>query len=328
MKTASVALSALLNGAGVAGSLVQFDLYTFILANGAGTLLYTNADFPITAADATIWNAPKIGGGTLWTAGMTWAPKILGNADGADSFGHWKLGLDADGWNVTVAPRPFDLITGAAFPDTIGGVPWIYAARSGAFDNAELIVSRAYFAAMPAHPIPLVGVSPVGTLIMFRGLVGPVDCTTSAAHITASDWKSTLSQQMPKNVYQAGCRHRLFDARCTLSAGTFSRTGAVVAGSTRSAVAAVLAAPAGSGTFVLGTLTMTSGLNAGFSRLVSAWDGTVLSLQAPFPFAINVGETFTVTAGCNKSMAACTSFANLVNFSGEPFTPNPEVSLG
>ena len=74
---------------------------------------------------------------------------------------------------------------------------------------------------------------------------------------------------------------------------------------------------------------MTSGLNAGVSRMVANWDGaSTLSLQAPLPFGVAVGDTFTVTAGCDKTMATCTAFGNLVNYGGEPFIPPPELSIG
>ena len=73
---------------------------------------------------------------------------------------------------------------------------------------------------------------------------------------------------------------------------------------------------------------MTSGLNAGFSRLVSNWSAGVFALLSPFPYDVVPGDAFSVTAGCDRSMATCTAFANLVNFGGEPFIPVPEVSVG
>ena len=328
MKTASVALTNLLNSAGGQAPLPQWDLYTFTL-QGGGLLLYTTADFPITAANNTIWDAPKIGGGgNLWTAGITWVPGLI-DSEGSKATGRWKVGLDSDTWNVKFAPRPFDLISGAAFPDTIGSIPWLQAARSGALDNADLIVSRAYFASTPTHPIPVAGVSPVGTLVIFRGLVGAVDCSTSAAYLTANDYKALLHQQMPRNVYQASCRHRLYSSRCTLSAATYTKTGTAGSGSTRGGIVATLTAPGGSATFTLGTLTMTSGLNSGFSRLVSSWDGSSnFTLMSPFPFNVAIGDTFSVTAGCRKTQTDCTAFGNLVNYGGQPFIPIPEVAIG
>lgn len=327
MKPASVALVALLAAAGGLTPLVQFDLYTFTLVGG-GQLLYTTADFAILAPDATIWNAPTLdGSGTLWTPGMTWAPFMI-DAARSRVTAKWKTGLDADSWPVSIMPRPFDLISGALFPDQIGSVPWLNAALGGALDNADVIVSRAYFSAMPTHPIPVAGLAPVGTLILFRGQVGQIDFTGSTAVVTINDYKAMLSQQMPQQLYQASCKNRLFDARCTLSAATFTKTGTAASGSTKASIVAVVAAPGGSATFTLGTLTMTSGFNAGFSRLVSNWDGAAFALLNPFPFTLAAGDTFSVTAGCNKTQAQCALFANSANFRAETYIPVPEISLG
>ena len=327
MKAASTALAALINGSGGLVPIVKFDLYTISLAGG-GLLTYTTADFRITAANNTIWDAPKIdGSGNLWTPGITWEPKVL-DPSTSKAIAHWKTGLDTDQWQFAIAPRPFDIMTGAPFPDTIGGMPWLQAAKSGALDNADVIVSRAYFAAMPTHPIPVVGLSPVGCLTIFRGMAGEVDCTTSAAYVTCNDYKSLLSQQMPRNVYQGSCRHRVYDSRCTLNAATYTKTGAAAAGTTRGNIVASVAAPGGSATFTLGTLTMTSGNNAGFSRMVARWSGSAFALLNPFPFDVAVGDTFSVTAGCDKTQATCTLFSNINNFGGYPYIPIPEVSLG
>ena len=353
MKTVSPALLSLLNGA-LGGSsydyssdfsndfsvstgfrsgnvtLVQFDLYTINLFNG-GTLLFTTADFPIQAPSTTIFTAPQIyGSGDVWFAGMQWLPRVL-DTESSKTQGHWKVGLDTDQWTFEISPQPFDPVTGLDFLETIGAVPFLAALRGGVFDNADVIVSRAYFAAMPTWPLPAGGAIPVGTTIIFRGVVGEVDLTSTSAMITVNDYKSLLSMQMPRNLYQSGCRHQLYDTRCTLSSAAYTQSGMAGSGSSRGSIlsSAVIAAPSGSGTYALGRLVMTSGLNNGFSRLVTAWSGGVIfNLLNPFPFAIAAGDTFTVSAGCDKQMTTCTAFGNLPNFGGEPFIPIPDFTLG
>ena len=353
MKSVSPALLALLNSALGSGSfdfngdfssdfsvstgfrsgnvtLVQFDLYTINLFNG-GTLLFTTADFPIQAPTSSIFSAPKIyGSGDVWFSGMQWLPRVL-DVEGSKTTGHWKVGLDTDQWTFELAPQPFDPVTGAMFPETIGAVPFLAALRGGVLDTADVIVSRAYFAQVPTWPLPAGGAIPIGTTIIFRGVVGEVDLTTSSALITLNDYKSLLSMQMPRNLYQSGCRHQLYDSRCTLSSAGYTQSGSAASGSSRGSIlsSASIAAPSGSGTYALGRLVMTSGLNAGFSRLVTSWSGGVMfSLLNPFPFNIATGDTFTVSAGCDKQMATCSKFNNLANFGGEPFIPMPDVSLG
>jgi hypothetical protein len=73
---------------------------------------------------------------------------------------------------------------------------------------------------------------------------------------------------------------------------------------------------------------MTSGLNSGFARVVSQWGGASFGLLNPLPFDVAPGDTFSVTAGCNKSLGNCAAFGNSVNFGGNPYIPIPEVSIG
>lgn len=327
MKTASTALTALLNAAGGQQPLIQYDLYNFNLAGG-GTLLYSTADFPITASSSTIWNAPAIGGGTLWYSGMTWLPGPFDD-ETTKATAHWKVGLDSDTWQIKIAPRAFDPVTGATFPDTIGSTPWLAAVRAGLLDGADIIVSRAYFSSMPTWPIPAGGAVPVGTVIIFRGVMGEVDASSSAAYLNISDYRSLLTQNMPRNLYQASCPHRLFDSRCTLAASSYTGTSSAQAGSTQTNIlCSGLTAPGGSGTYTLGTIKFTSGLNSGITRAISLWSPPYLIPLQPFPFSISTGDAFSVTAGCDKQMSTCANFGNLANFGGEPYIPIPEVSLG
>ena len=46
------------------------------------------------------------------------------------------------------------------------------------------------------------------------------------------------------------------------------------------------------------------------------------------PEPIAVGDTFTVTAGCDKALSTCRDrFANVVNFGGFPRMPGNEFAL-
>lgn len=355
MKTVTPQLEALLNAAGGVNPLFEFDFYTFTLVDGITILRYATAPFKIAAASSSIWNPPNaFTGAGMWFDGITWEPTAMKAEGGMGSIAHWRVGLDADTWSLTFAPPPKNPITGDPFPDRINGIPFLQAAQAGALDNADVIVSTAYYApasgltdvyaptdiydeeniyntgAIPSGVVPPTGVSPTGTLIVTRGLVGSVDVGDDSARITVSDYRSLLNQQMPRNVYRGSCRHRLFDARCTLNAATYTATGVLNALSTGALVvsAAPLLAPAGSGTFSLGVLTMTSGDNNGLKRFVTNWDGASrFTLLSPFPYALEAGDTFSVTAGCNKTKATCALFANTDNFGGEPYIPLPETLM-
>ncbi len=63
--------------------------------------------------------------------------------------------------------------------------------------------------------------------------------------------------------------------------------------------------------------------NAGLSMEVKAWElaGLRLLLFRPMPFAVGIGDSVTVTAGCAKTVAACKTFDNIFGFRGWPHVP-------
>lgn len=77
-----------------------------------------------------------------------------------------------------------------------------------------------------------------------------------------------------------------------------------------------------SGYFDYGLLTMTSGASEGLSMEVKSYVPGQITLQLPFPFTVAAGDTYSLTAGCDRSFATCRDrFNNVVNFRGEPYVP-------
>lgn len=77
-----------------------------------------------------------------------------------------------------------------------------------------------------------------------------------------------------------------------------------------------------SGYFDGGVLTWTSGLNDTLSMEVRSYVPGQLMLQLPMYYTIVAGDTFDVTAGCNKFLNTClTKFANVINMNAEPYLP-------
>jgi hypothetical protein len=343
MKLASPALVAVLN-AQIAGTtlgggfssgfssgfgsspmgLCDFDLYTITLSSGA-IIRFTTADFDINCGTGTNY------GGLTYPSGVYPSGGVRVDLKETKSQGHWKTGLDSDQWMITIMPRLVDLVTGGTYPDLIGSVPWLQAAQSGALDAADVQVDRAYFYSMPQYPLTPGGVVPIGTLTIFAGLVAEVDTTNMAAVITINDYRSLLSYTVPRHYFQAGCRHALYDNGCNangnVSRAGFVKTGTAGAGSTQLTILAPgLVVPGGSGTYTLGTLQFTSGLNNALWGFIVSWNGaTALSLIAPMPFTVSVGDTFNIYPGCDKTLATCGLFANTPQFGGEPNIPVPET---
>jgi hypothetical protein len=293
----------------------DFALVTITPVGAIGQVLrFTNADFDI------------VFGGNTWSS-----QSVRFDEKSSRALAHWKEGFDSDTWTLVTMPRALDPVTGQAFPDAIGGVPWLAACRGGVFDNADCQVDWALFSAMPTWPmaIPPRGAAPLDVVTgIFAGIVAEVDISDVAAILNVQDYRSLLSIQMPRNLFQGQCRHTLFDAGCQLAATGFRTAGTAIGGSTPAAIANTLGAPGGSGTYVLGTITITSGFNRGFSRIITSWagPGQPFGLMIPFPFAVVSGDTFTATPGCNKTQAACTAFANIPNFGGQPYVPTAETA--
>ena len=130
--------------------------------------------------------------------------------------------------------------------------------------------------------------------------------------------------QQPKGrLFQYTCDADLGDTRCgvNLNLPAFKGTGSIVASSSaRKFTASGLGAFA-AGWFARGLVTFTSGAASGQkvevkSHTLSAGTAT-LELWQPARLPLVAGQTFTVTAGCDKHIATCRArFANAVNYRG------------
>lgn len=80
------------------------------------------------------------------------------------------------------------------------------------------------------------------------------------------------------------------------------------------------------GWFTQGLLRFTSGDNADVERDVKFHSGTTLYFYEEFPFTIDPGDAFELTAGCIKTIEICNSkFANTDNFRGFPYAPTNDT---
>ncbi len=212
--------------------------------------------------------------GYSWTAtGPTF------DQDKAKAVGHWKTGLDVDQWQVVIAPRNVDPLTGTPFPDVIGTQAWLAAAQGGALDGAEVQVDRAFGPCWPAAGASFL--APTGIVTIFYGRVAELDVGRSQAVMTLNSTLKVLTNPLPRNLFQASCVHTLFDQGCTLQAASFAVAGTVTSAS-GSTLTSSVAAPAGSGTYALGRGVMISGASGGFlARLVRSWSqGSPASFHA------------------------------------------------
>jgi hypothetical protein len=82
------------------------------------------------------------------------------------------------------------------------------------------------------------------------------------------------------------------------------------------------------GYFAYGSVKFTSGQNAGFSMEVKAFAPGVVTLAMALPYAIGAGDTYTITAGCDRQFGTCKNrWSNVVHFRGEPYIPGQDTIL-
>lgn len=238
---------------------------------------------------------------------------------------HWKRGLDVDTSVIVFAPRLTNDITGAAFPDKIGNIPWIEAAKSGIFSAVDIQIDRAYFPSWGSYQTQK---TPTGVLTIFAGQAVEVDCTDTTVVVTLNDYRQLLATMIPPDIYEGQCKWTLFDQGCRLIAANFRSTGTLIAGSTKTSLLTTALTPLGSGTFKLGRIRMTSGNNAGFVRTITDWTApNVISLMNPFPFDVQIGDAFEAFPGCNKTEDTCDLFANRDNFGGYKTIPTATTAI-
>lgn len=138
-------------------------------------------------------------------------------------------------------------------------------------------------------------------------------------------------QQPQGRLYSATCDATLGDSRCgvDLDDPAYKGTGTVTE-ATGSRIAASGLSAFERDFFARGKITFTSGSNAGLTFDVRAHSvgqsATFLYLwQAP-TMAAAVGDTFDVTAGCDKRFETCKAkFSNGVNFRGFPHIPGSDA---
>jgi uncharacterized phage protein (TIGR02218 family) len=143
-----------------------------------------------------------------------------------------------------------------------------------------------------------------------------------------------LMQKLQNNVGRVvspSCDAALGDARCgvDLDGSPGYRVAGTITSVTSRRVFAASSLAQAAAYFSGGDVTFTSGLNDGI-RMEVKTHGAIgaLQLQLPMPFAVQVGDTFTIVPGCDHTKDTCKAkFNNVVNFRGFSFVPGPDKTL-
>jgi uncharacterized phage protein (TIGR02218 family) len=171
-------------------------------------------------------------------------------------------------------------------------------------------------------------------VLLAKGVLGEIRREGAAFTAELRSLSHRLNEESGR-LYTATCSADLGDARCTvdLTGAAFHGSGAVasLAGASAFRVSGLDAFD--DGAFTAGKFTVTAGANAGFAVEVKthrvALDGVLIELWQVPPEPVAVGDTFTVTAGCDKRFATCRDrFANSLNFRGFPAIPGNDFVIG
>lgn len=265
------------------------DLYTIVLKNDT-TLCYTSADFSITYD------------------GKTYLPAGGSNPCIKRSEIIQEAGLSVDDLKLEFNSIPSHYIS---------GITMIEAFRRGLFDGADFRLDFAFFKNGWKQ-------SPVVLNKMFVGTLDVEEITGSYVKASVKSPMSKLSENFPKNTYQASCHYSLYCDGCGAVKSSFSEYNKLVlANSTKTSIICSLNNP--SGYYTNGIIEFTSGNNINEKRGIKEHNGSELILSMPLLFTPAVNDKFTVSAGCNKTIEMCAKkFNNRNNFGGTPYVPQSD----
>lgn len=275
--------------------LQKADLYTLTLANGQ-VHRWSGSDVALS------------GGGNTWQVGPGLRRTRV----------RFTVGIEVDTMQLTINDITNTTLNSQAL------IPFI---RAGGLQGARLQLDRAFWGEDDA--------APVGALMWFSGRISTVPkIDRYEAQINVKSDLELLDVKVPRDVYQTGCLNTLYDSNC--GAVRAARAVAGLAGGTpdprRITFMHALQQPPGY--FDLGVATMTSGANIGAARTIKLHTVNHLTVLQPWPAPVQVGDTFSLVPGCNKSHTdpnGCPKFFApsevAVHFRGMPYVPTPETAF-
>ena len=169
-----------------------------------------------------------------------------------------------------------------------------------------------------------------GVMTIFGGNIGAIENTHKGFCRMELRGKLHRANFMIGGVYMPECRTDLGSTKCGVSTGTITDTITVdVVTTATSYFSGTISQTLATGYFSLGLIRWLTGDNAGLAMEIasSGASGTTQTIRTtlPMPFAIQVGDTATLYAGCDKRVATCDSkFNNVLNFRGEPAKPGAD----
>lgn len=201
---------------------------------------------------------------------------------------------------------------------------------SGSITEADILAGLYDFAEIEIFQVNYADLMQ-GALKLRRGWLGEVSFYKQQFIAEVRGLTQRLSQTIGE-LYSASCRATLGDNRCKVGMGAHTVTGSATAVAS-SQQFTDSARTETSSIFNFGTITFTSGANNGFSMEVKEYlynvtTGGHITLVLPMPYPILAGDSYSLTKGCDKTLATCFArFDNVINFRGEPLVPGLDRML-
>lgn len=164
------------------------------------------------------------------------------------------------------------------------------------------------------------------TYTLKDGYIGLVGLKNNMYSLEVVGKAAKLTHQVGRT-YSPSCDTKLFSSRCGLDVLLFNKSATVSSIVNKITFNITIAFNTASGYFAGGKLTWNTGQNSGV--VIEIKNDTEVSpgnrsleIFSEVPYTISVGDTMTITPGCDKSLTACREkFNNLVNFQGQPHVP-------
>jgi uncharacterized phage protein (TIGR02218 family) len=173
-----------------------------------------------------------------------------------------------------------------------------------------------------------------GQIILRHGNLGEIRRTSEGRYYSELRGLGQRLQQQIIETYSQTCPARLGDSRCQFVIAPHVVTGTVSAVTSRLSFSAGMDTTGDETTmYTYGKVVFTSGENEGIEREVrNASVGAVfgnLQVFEPFPLDIEIGDTFNLEPGCDKTAVQCRLYNNMVNFRGHGlFVPTQGAAFG
>ena len=167
-----------------------------------------------------------------------------------------------------------------------------------------------------------------GIIRLKKGNIGEINVGEVSATATIRGLAQKL-EQAALEVYSANCRAELGDSRCkfNISAPPHTVSGSVTTVIDRSNFNTNITLESNN-FYRYGLLTWTSGANNLRKADVKSYTQAsgLIELFDDIFNDISIGDNFTLTAGCDKSLSTCKNkFSNVIKFIGEPYIPGRDA---